>query len=150
MPHHIRHSSVFDQAPVNFAVAGFPFINRQAIDRSYQMLISLVNAVPRKMLNSWDHFPILCQALNIASGHSQHMIRVAAVSSYIGNRISKIPVKIDHRGKSPVDADRSPFHAADLSKLICFLRVICSRDQHLPAHISAFIGNAVAAVFQIC
>ena len=94
------------------------------------MLVALVYAVARKMLDRIEHL-LFFTGTNVFTRTADDRLRVAAVRPDIGDRISPVQINVDDRREGEIAAYCLAFRCADLSEFIGKMRIAGCSDLHL-------------------
>ena len=146
---HHRLSALIDQILVNISIGFVPLLSIQGIDAGHNMLVTLVYAVAGKMLDGHGHMILFC-APQVGAGTAQHLLRIRAEGTNIGNGIVKIHIDVHDGRKTPVESHGRTLRTGGIAHAVGILRVLRGGNCHRLAEAGAFKSQAVTAAFRIC
>src|ERR1041385_2565759 len=95
-----------------------------------QMRILIGVTVAREVFPRGDH-AVLLEAVDQRGAHVGNEVRVLAERAHPDDRVGRVVVDIEYRGKGDVNAERSALYRGDAPLLICEGRVTGRAQTHL-------------------
>ena len=148
MPDHHGLGARLDGRLVGGAVRLRPFLAGKRVDGCQKMLIPLVDAVAREMLDrSGD--AVLLHFLHIRLAEGRDAGGIGAEGARVGDGVVIVIVDVDDGGKRPVDAERGGLFPDDPGKFRGIMHVVRGGDPHLAPDARPRRTRLVEARFEV-
>lgn len=127
--YHAAERPIVNAGFIGRTIGIVPFLAALIIDAGHKVLIPLVAAISREMLDRCGK-ALALNGPHISASQLAHHLRIRTKRSRICNWISGVTVNINDRCKGPVCANTGSFLRPDLRQLNCSLLICCRFNFH--------------------